>query len=139
MLRVSCVTKRPVGGEESYRVLIDQLPASHQKRTSAVNCWYAIPFPSSRCIRTPRSGRGMDGGGQRQQGQGHRTQRRRSTPAHRRAQPPQQQGKDRLVQQGVVGYVLGKSTVAWTAPAAGFAPDGSVSISAQSDTDRSKR
>src|SRR5204863_224964 len=35
---------------------------------------------------------------------------------------------------GLVGYVLGKSTIAWTASAGGFAADGPVAISAQGDT-----
>src|ERR1700737_2550394 len=43
--RIVRVTKRPIGGEESYRVLIDQLPAPTQKRGNAVNLLgrYSIP------------------------------------------------------------------------------------------------
>ncbi len=92
--RVVRVTKRPISGEESYRVLIDQLPARRQKRTNSVN--------------PPRSGTGMERRGERQQGQGNRPQRGRPAPAHRLAQYPQWQGKDRLLQQGSGRVRVGK-------------------------------
>jgi fimbrial chaperone protein len=43
-------------------------------------------------------------------------------------------GKTATFSKGLVGYVLGKSTADWTAPAGGFAAGGSISINAQSDT-----
>ena len=75
--RVVRVSKRPISGEESYRVLIDQLPEASQQRGNAVKLLvrYSIPVLLRR-LRTARPGGGMDRRCQRQQDQGHRSQRR---------------------------------------------------------------
>ena len=133
--RIVRVTKRPVGGEESYRVLIDQLPAPHQKRTSAVNLLvrYSIPvFFGASERRDPAVAWTVAVSGNKVKVTARNDGDRRLRIASLNIR--NSKGKTVLFSKGLVGYVLGKSTVAWTAPAAGFAPDGSVSISAQSDT-----
>jgi fimbrial chaperone protein len=133
--RIVRVTKRPISGEESYRVLIDQLPAPHQKRTSAVNLLvrYSIPvFFGASERRDPAVAWTVAVSGNKVKVTARNDGDRRLRIAALNIR--NSKGKTVSFSKGLVGYVLGKSTVAWTAPAAGFAPNGSVSISALGDT-----
>jgi fimbrial chaperone protein len=60
VVRVVRVTKRPVSGEESYRVLIDQLPEGAQQKGNAVNLLvrYSIPVSSAPPIGVTRASYG---------------------------------------------------------------------------------
>lgn len=135
LVRIVRVTKRPISGEESYRVLIDQLPAPNQKRTSAVNLLvrYSIPVffgASDRGDPAVAWSVAVSGNKLKVTARNNGARRLRIASLNIR----NANGKTVSFNKGLVGYVLGKSTVAWTAPAAGFTPDGSISISAQSDT-----
>jgi fimbrial chaperone protein len=133
--RIVRVTKRPVSGEESYRVLIDQLPAPQQKRTSAVNLLvrYSIPvFFAASDRRAPAVAWSVAVSGNKVKVIARNDGDRRLRIASLNIRSAK--GKTVSFSKGLVGYVLGKSTVAWTAPAAGFAADGGISISAQGDT-----
>jgi len=132
--RIVRVTKRPINGEESYRVLIDQLPVPHTKRTSAVNLLvrYSIPVFFGGLDKHDAAVAwtvAVSGNKVKVTARNDGDRRLRIASLNIR----NSKGKTVSFSKGLVGYVLGKSTVAWTAPAAGFAPDGSVSISAQSD------
>jgi fimbrial chaperone protein len=133
--RIVRVSKRPVSGEESYRVLIDQLPAPAQKRTNAVNLLvrYSIPvFFGASERRDPAVAWTVAVSGNKVKV----TARNDGDRRLRIASLNIRDGKGKTVSfsKGLVGYVLGNSTVAWTAPAGGFAADGSVSVTAQSDS-----
>ena len=133
--RIVRVSKRPINGEESYRVLIDQLPATQQKRTSAVNLLvrYSIPVffgASERRDPAVAWSVGVSGNKVKVTARNDGDRRLRVAALNLR----NSKGKTVSFSKGLVGYVLGRSTVAWTVPAGGFAADGPVAISAQGDT-----
>jgi fimbrial chaperone protein len=133
--RIVRVTKRPIVGEESYRVLIDQIPAPTQRRGHAVNLLvrYSIPvFFGAADRRDPAVAWAVsvNGGKIRVTARNDGDRRARIAGLNIR----DAKGKTISFGKGLAGYVLGKSTATWTAPAAGFAADGPVSVLAQSDT-----
>jgi fimbrial chaperone protein len=133
--RIVRVTKRPVSGEESYRVLIDQLPAPTQQRGNAVNLLvrYSIPvFFGASDRRDPAVAWTVAVSGNKVKVTARNEGDRRIRIAALNIRDAK--GKTVAFGKGLVGYVLGKSTIGWTAPAAGFAAGGSISVSAQSDT-----
>jgi len=135
--RIVRVSKRPISGEESYRVLIDQLPATQQKRTSAVNLLvlvrYSIPvFFGASERRDPAVAWSVVVSGTKVKVTARNDGDRRLRVAALNIR--NNKGKTVSFSKGLVGYVLGKSTIAWTASAGGFAADGPVAISAQGDT-----
>jgi fimbrial chaperone protein len=129
--RVVRVSKRPVSGEESYRVLIDQLPAPSQQRGHSINLLmrYSIPvFFSASDRRDPAVAWAATISGNKVKVTARNDGERRIQIASLNLRDAKAFGK------GLVGYVLGKSAVGWTAPAAGFTAAGPISVSAQSDT-----
>jgi fimbrial chaperone protein len=133
--RIVRVTKRPISGEESYRVLIDQLPAPAQQRGNAVNLLvrYSIPvFFGASDRRDPAVAWSVAVSGNKVKVTAHNDGDRRIRIASLNIRNAK--GKTVSFGKGLVGYVLGKSTVGWTAPAGEFAAGGSISINAQSDT-----
>jgi fimbrial chaperone protein len=132
--RIVRVTKRPISGEESYRVMIDQLPESTAQRTNAVHLLvrYSIPvFFGASERRDPAVAWTVAATGNKIKVTARNDGERRVRIASLNIRDAK--GKTVSFGKGLTGYVLGKSTVGWTAPASGFATDGSVSVSAQSD------
>jgi len=128
------VTKRPVSGEESYRVLIDQLPAPSQQHGNTVNLLmrYSIPvFFGASERRDPSVAWTVAVTGNRIKVTAQNGGERRIRIASLNIRDAK--GKTVSFGKGLVGYVLGKSTAEWTAPAGGFAAGGAASVSAQSD------
>jgi fimbrial chaperone protein len=133
--RVVRVSKRPVSGEESYRVLIDQLPAPSQQRGHSVNLLmrYSIPvFFGASDRRDPAVAWTATISGNKVKVTARNDGDRRIRIASLNLRDAK--GKTVAFGKGLVGYVLGKSTVGWTAPATGFTAAGPISVSAQSDT-----
>lgn len=133
--RVVRVSKRPISGEESYRVLIDQLPEASQQRGNAVKLLvrYSIPvFFGASERRDPAVGWTVAVSGNKIKVTARNDGERRVRIAALNIRDAK--GKTVSFGKGLVGYVLGKSTAGWTAPAGGFAANGAISVSAQSDT-----
>ena len=132
--RIVRVSKKPVTGEESYRLMVDQLPDLAQQRNGAVNLMvrYSIPvFFGAQNKKNPtvtwsvgvKSGKLMLSA--------HNTGERRlriSALSLRDAS-----GRSVSLGQGLAGYALGQSIKTWTVPSRGFAASGSATISGQSD------
>ena len=134
--RVVRVSKQPVMGEESYRLLIDQLPDLSQQKNGAVNLLvrYSIPvFFGAPDKKSPTVAWSLAIKGDKitliARNNGER--RLRISALNLR----DANGKSISFGNGLAGYALGQSTKSWTAPgsARGFATNGSASISAQSD------
>jgi fimbrial chaperone protein len=133
--RIVRVSKRPVVGEESYRVLVDQLPEPAQKGMNAVNLLvrYSIPvFFGASDRSNPAVAWNVAVSGNTVKVTAHNAGDRRIRIATLNIKDAK--GKTISLGNGLVGYVLGKSSVGWTAPAKGFAAGGAISVSAQSDT-----
>jgi len=132
--RIVRVSKRPVTGEESYRLLVDQLPDLSQQKNGMVNLLvrYSIPvFFGAADKKSPtvawslaRSGDKITviarNGGER---------RLRISALNIR----DANGKTLSFGKGLAGYALGQSSKHWTSSARGFAANGSATVSAQSD------
>jgi fimbrial chaperone protein len=135
VVRVVRVTKRPVQAEESYRVLVDQLPDLRTQRMRSVNLLLrqSIPvFYRSRQIAPSNVTWTL----------GYENDRLVVTASNA--------GDERLriaslrlrdtantvsFGNGLIGYVLGQSSMSWTAPNSphGFGAGGTVSIDAETD------
>ena len=132
--RIVRVTKRPVSGEESYRVLIDQLPAPAQQHGNTVNLLmrYSIPvFFGASARRDPAVAWTVAVSGNRIKVTAQNGGERRIRIASLNIRDAK--GKTVSFGKGLVGYVLGNSTAEWTVPAGGFATGGAAAVSAQSD------
>ena len=132
--RVVRVSKRPISGEESYRVLIDQLPAPRQQRGNASNCWCATPSRSSSAHPNAAIRRWHGRRCQRQQDQSHRPQRWRPAGTNRLAEHSRCERKDRVFRQGTCRLCPGKINCRMDSPCRRLCRDGAISVSAQSDT-----
>ena len=132
--RIVRVSKRPVTGEESYRLLVDQLPDLSQQKNGMVNLLvrYSIPvFFGTAEKKSPTVAWSLTRSGDKitviAQNGGERRL-RVSALSIRDAS-----GKTISFGSGLAGYALGQSTKRWTSSARGFAANGSATISAQSD------
>jgi fimbrial chaperone protein len=132
--RIVRVAKQPVAGEESYRLLVDQLPDLSQQKNGAVNLMvrYSIPvFFGAANKKNPTLAWSVAVKGDKVTLAAHNTGDRRlriSALTLRDAS-----GRSISLGAGLAGYALGQSTKSWILPARGFAAQGSASISAQSD------
>jgi fimbrial chaperone protein len=136
VVRVVRVTKRPVQAEESYRVLVDQLPDLRTQRTRSVNLLLrqSIPvFYRSRQI-TPSNVTWTLGY------ENDRLVVAASNAGDERLRIASLRLRDAAntsisFGDGLVGYVLGQSSMSWTAPNSprGFGAGGTVSIDAETD------
>ena len=133
LVRIVRVAKRPVEGEESYRLLVDELPDPARQANGAVHMVLRQSIPVFFAAPT-RSGPGIawsvtTGG---------RTSLVARNAGERRLRLSDlvlRDARGRTVSfgDGLVGYALGRSAMRWTAPApAGFGP-GPFTISGQSD------
>ncbi|MGY3690166.1 fimbrial chaperone protein [Bradyrhizobium sp. USDA 3240] len=136
VVRIVRVSKQPVEGEESYRVVVDELPDPARRRHGVVNLAlrYSVPVffraPDLRQAQISwtvgRSGNGL------------------AVTARNAGQQRLKiadlklidgTGQNIILGKGLVGYVLGNATIQWSFAAHGANLSGrSVTLSAQSDT-----
>lgn len=132
--RIVRVSKQPVVGEESYRLLVDQLPDLSQQRNGAVNLMvrYSIPvFFGAPDKKSPTVTWSVATNGDKITLTARNSGERRlriSALSLRDAG-----GKSLSFGNGLAGYALGQSAVSWTVPRRGFAITGPASVWAQSD------
>src|SRR5437660_4977635 len=132
--RIVRVSKQPVIGEESYRLLVDQLPDLSQQRNGSVNLMvrYSIPvFFGASNKKNPTVAWSVATSGDKVTLTARNSGDRRlriSALTLRDAS-----GKSLSFGNGLAGYALGQSTMSWTVPRHGFTPNGSISVTAQSD------
>ena len=131
-IRVVRVGKSPVGREESYRVVVDELPDPSRKKAGTVNLVVRHMIPvffrnadaggPQVTWKLARSGRGLMLIGENKGGSRLRLADMTLT----------QGGKTIASRKGLVGYVLGDSVMQWPVGAAGRLGTGTVKLSAQS-------
>jgi fimbrial chaperone protein len=132
--RIVRVSKAPVTGEESYRLLVDQLPDLSQQKNGAVNLLvrYSIPiFFGAPNKKNPLVAWSLSVKGDKITLMARNNGERRlriSALSLRDAN-----GRSISLGAGLAGYALGQSTKTWTVSGRGFATNGSASVSAQSD------
>ena len=132
--RIVRVSKQPVVGEESYRLMIDQLPDLSQQKNGAVNLMvrYSIPvFFGTSDKKNPSMAWSVATSGDKITLTARNSGDRRlriSALTLRDAS-----GKSLSFGNGLAGYALGQSSVSWTIPRRGFTPSGAASVVAQSD------
>ena len=136
VVRVVRVTKQPVHSEESFRVIVDQLPRAGRQQSRSVSLLIRQSIPAffrARELSLPAVTWSM------------------SSDAGKLVVTASNTGDERLriaslrlkdlsgaivsFGNGLVGYVLGRSSMSWIAPSypRGFANGGSVSITAETD------
>jgi len=134
IVRIVRVAKTPVVGEESYRLLVDQLPDLAQQKNGAVNLLvrYSLPvFFGAADKKSPTLAWSVAVKGDKLTLAAHNTGDRRLRLSALTIKDAQ--GRSISLGNGLAGYALGQSTKSWTIPARGFAASGSASISGQSD------
>jgi fimbrial chaperone protein len=123
-----------VVGEESYRLMVDQLPDLSLQRNGAVNLMvrYSIPvFFGVADKKSPTMAWSVATSGDKITLTARNSGERRlriSALTLRDAS-----GKSLSFGNGLAGYALGQSSVSWTIPRRGFNPGGAASVVAQSD------
>jgi fimbrial chaperone protein len=134
IVRIIRQTKQPVVGEESYRLLIDQLPDLAQQKNGGVNLMvrYSIPvFFGAANKKRPALAWSVAVKGNKVMLTARNTGDRRlrlSALSVRDAS-----GRKISLGNGLAGYALGQSTKTWTVAGHGFAAQGAASVSGQSD------
>jgi fimbrial chaperone protein len=134
IVRIIRQTKQPVVGEESYRLLIDQLPDLSQQKNGGINLMvrYSIPvFFGAADKKHPTLAWSVAVKGNKVTLTARNTGDRRlrlSALTIRDAS-----GHKISLGNGLAGYALGQSTKTWTVAGHGFAAQGSASVSGQSD------
>jgi fimbrial chaperone protein len=132
--RIVRTSKQPVVGEESYRLLVDQLPDLSQQRNGAVNLMvrYSIPvFFGASNKKNPTVAWSVATQGDKVTLTAHNSGDRRLRISALSLRDSN--GKSLSFGNGLAGYALGQSAVSWTVPRHGFSPNGSISVVAQSD------
>ena len=136
MVRVVRVSKRPVRGEESYRVIVDQLPSVRRQQARAVNLLIRHSIPVF--FRHPQLSApsvawslGQDGDKLVVTATNSGDERLRIAGLRLRDSA----GTTIAFGNGLVGYSLGRASMSWIAPShpRGFGGGGSVSITAETD------
>ena len=136
VVRVVRVSKRPVRGEESYRVIVDQLPNVRSQQTRAINLLIRHSIPVF--FRNPQLSAssvawslGYEGDKLVVVASNSGDERLRVASLRLR----DASGATISFGNGLVGYALGRSSMRWIAPnhPRGFGASGSVSISAETD------
>lgn len=135
-LRIVRTSRSPVVAPEAYRLLIDELPDPNRQKAGAVTLVlrYSVPvFFASIDSGAPKIDWSVEKRGSRvvvtAKNAGDRQLRLAAMVLR------DSQGATVSFGAGLTGYVLPRSTMQWTAAgrSSGFAPGGSVAISAQSD------
>lgn len=132
--RVVRVTKRPVVGEEAYRLLIDELPNTSKAKSGTIKLLvrHSIPaFFTAPDAAPPAIAWSVS----RRQGQWVLSAKNKGASRLRISAMTlrDRSGRKLSFGNGLVGYALGGSSMQWAAPASDrrFAPTGSVKITAQ--------
>jgi len=132
--RIVRVSKQPVTAEESYRLMVDQLPDLAQQKNGAVNLLvrYSIPvFFGVANKKNPTVAWSVAVKGDKLTVTARNNGDRRlriSALSLRDAS-----GRSISLGTGLAGYALGQSAKSWTVPSRGFSTNGPASVSAQSD------
>jgi fimbrial chaperone protein len=135
MVRIVRTSKTPVRAEESYRVIVDELPDAGARRAGTVNLVirHSIPvFFSQSDLDTAKPAWSVTrtSGGYRVSVNNSGNKRMRISNLVLQNAGGSAVGR----QDGLVGYVLGRSNTSWFIPAAGGkAGSGTLTISAESD------
>ena len=134
VVRIVRMSKQPVVGEESYRLLVDQLPDLSQQRNGAVNLMvrYSIPvFFGATNKKNPTVTWSVTPNGDKvtltARNSGDRRMRISALTLRDAG------GKSLSFGSGLAGYALGQSAVSWTVPRRDFTTSGSISVTGQSD------
>lgn len=135
LIRVVRTSKRAIGKEESYRLIVDELPEPSRRQAGVVNLvvrhsipvFFTPPDSSPATSWTIERARGGYVVTVRNDG----TQRLRVSNLVLSSK-----GRTLARRGGLVGYVLGKSSVAWFVPAKSGPSGGTVTISADSEGGR---
>jgi fimbrial chaperone protein len=136
VVRVVRVSKQPVRGEESYRVIIDQLPNARRQQARAVNLLIrqSIPvFFRGGELNPPNVSWSMGSEAGKLVLVANNTGDERMRIASLRLKDAS--GNTIFFGNGLVGYSLGRSSMSWIAPnnPRGFGSAGPVSITAETD------
>ena len=132
--RIVRVSKSPLRGEESYRLLVDQLPDLTQQKNGTVNLLvrYSIPvFFGAADKKSPAVAWSLTKKGDKVTLIAHNSGDRRLRISALNVRDAR--GKTISFGAGLAGYALGQSAKHWTSSAPGFAVTGPTTISAQSD------
>lgn len=136
VVRVVRVSKRPVRAEESYRVVVDQLPNVRRQQARAINLLirHSIPVFFRNPQLSPSSvswSLGYEGDKLVVVASNSGDERLRIASLRLRDAA----GTTVSFGAGLVGYALGQSSMSWIAPShpRGFGANGSVSITAETD------
>ena len=132
--RIVRVSKQPVIGEESYRLMVDQLPDLAQQKNGAVNLMvrYSIPvFFGAANKKNPTVAWSVAAKGDKVTLTVHNSGERRLRISALSLRDGS--GKHISFGSGLAGYALGQSAMSWTVPGRGFSTSGAISVTAQSD------
>jgi fimbrial chaperone protein len=133
LVRIVRTTKRPVEGEESYRLLVDELPQPGERTAGTVVLVvrYSLPVffaaPEAAGAEVSWSVRRQDGG--------FLVTAQNSGTERLRVSNLELSGGAAGRRDGLVGYVLGDSSMSWFVPGSGGS-GGSVTISADGEAGR---
>jgi len=136
VVRVVRVSKQPVSGEESYRVVVDQLPNARNQKAKTVNLVIrqSIPvFFRAPAVSSPDVAWTLHREGNKfiisATNQGEERMRIAALRLRDAA------GATVSFGNGLVGYALGRASMSWDVPAAprGFGAGGTVSITAETN------
>jgi fimbrial chaperone protein len=136
VVRVVRVTRQPVAGEESYRVLVDEIPDGAADRANTVRFAfrYSIPvFFSAASASAAEVSWSMAVKGNSAILTASNSGGRRVRLANLKVIDGD--GRALILRPGLFGYALGKNVTAWTLPTAGkAAPRGPLKFVAESET-----
>lgn len=137
LVRIVRTSKQPISGEESYRLVVDEVPdpARRTAGTVVLVLRHSIPV-----FFTPAETTGAAASWTvaRRQG-GYMVTAHNQSPARLRVSNLTLASRGTTIarRDGLVGYALGNSTVSWFVPATGKAPSaGALTISAESEAGR---
>ncbi len=136
VVRVVRVSRQPVRGEESYRVIVDQLPNVRRQQTRAINLLlrHSIPvFFRGPQVNVPSVAWTLKYEADKLVVVATNSGDERLRIASLRLRDTA--GTTISFGSGLIGYALGRSSMSWVAPnhARGFGAGGSVSITAETD------
>lgn len=136
VVRVVRVNRQPVASEESYRVLVDEIPDGGADRVNTVRFAFRYSIP----VFFPAAAASAANVTWSMAVKGNTAVLTASNSGGRRARLANLKvidgsGKTLIQRPGLLGYALGKSATAWTLPAAGKAPPlGPLRVVAESET-----
>ena len=135
VVRVVRVTKKPVSGEESYRVVVDELPDPSRRKPGVVNVVLRYSMPVF--FRNSDAERPQVSWTVRQTGKAVVVTAKNAGQQRLKIADlklTDGAGKSITLGKGLVGYVLGKATMQWSFPAHKIHVSGhTVKLSARSD------